>query len=183
MEYVEIDLKGFLLEGTFGNIELGMPKSYVEELIGEPDYWMIAQIERNQKDDSPIWRYGNIEFQFNLSNFLVAIYNDHLANGAIHGGPKIRLNTWFLKEKNMRLSKVREYLDKSETNYMIEHILELEAQKTILKIESGVCLWFADEDEEYRDIDSADDYILYGFERRGDNPAIADQFGQLSLPF
>ncbi len=166
---MDVDIKYFFRSGRLGQVELGMSKTTIEESVGEPDYWMIGQIERNQKDDSPIWRYGNIEFHFNSKNELISIFNDHLMSGSIYGGHKIRLEPWFLKEKYMSFQEVVTILTEAKMDFEVAEppgaTIEAEAPSLhvlSIKLKSGIELMFANEDDDYNCIEKREDIIWNG---------------------
>jgi hypothetical protein len=63
----------FLRTGSLGGISLGMRRTQVETLLGEPDDWGPAP-----KDlfHAPIWKYGSIELYFAEDDLLEMIFAD-----------------------------------------------------------------------------------------------------------
>lgn len=161
---ITVDLKNFLYTGRFGNIDLGMNKAQVEQSIGKPDYWMMTHFSRNEKENSPIWRYGNIEFHFDVNRKLVSIYNDHLVNAGIYGGVNIKLDCWVLLKENQKLVTIENQLDKEGFFYSKEYITKEEPSKIKVNLQSGVDLLFTSEKEDYTVIKGTANYLLYGFE-------------------
>ena len=160
-----INLKIFLQSGRFDDVRLGMDKKEVETILGTPDDWMIAHRERKLKESSPIWRYGNIEFHFAFTNKLVAIFNDYLASKSIHGGSNLDIETWIFNQPTIKtLSEVKNALEENLIFFRVKK--GMDEQQMILRLYSGVCLLFKDEDDDYNIIEDKEDFLLYAFEYR-----------------
>ncbi len=160
-----INLKAFLQSGQFDTVRLGMEKEEVENILGTPDDWMIANKERNRKENTPIWRYGNIEFHFDFTNKLVAIFNDYLASKSIHGGLNLQIETWIFNHPEIQtLREVKDVLEENAIFFRVRKGMDQQQMK--LRLYSGVCLLFRDEDDDYNIIEDPEDFLLYAFEYR-----------------
>lgn len=147
-----------------------MTKPEIETIIGEPDFWMIAQIDRNEKHTSPIWRFGNLELQFDQENMLSSIYNDHLIDAGIHGGNKLKVKPWFMRYKKQRFTKVLAKLDAASIKFdKKKEVIKIPDSPRIelrLHLDSEVELLFKNECDEDHLIKKEQDFLLYAFEKR-----------------
>lgn len=141
----KIKLKDFVLTGEFGPVKIGMTKTQVTELLGEPE------------DDADFGTgytgllYGWYEFFFETeSGILDSIQNDHLqADCSNHHemilfkNDKIEIDTWFLKlNQDITRREVKEIL----VNQKISFTEEDYWGSDIIRFESGVYLDFDNRD-------------------------------------
>lgn len=126
---IKIDLREFILDGTFDCLRLGVSKSWLQYNFVEPDDFLSGDNET--LSTSPIWRYGNIELHFNkdLLHFIFTDYVDEL-----DGGSNLHLEKWIFGEG--RKTKMEDWvtvLNRNLKNYQVIHRPELE--RSILCIE------------------------------------------------
>ena len=93
-----IDIKNFILTGSFGEIKLGMNKKQVKENLGNPEHFGPSRNKgKLTLENAVIWRYGTVEFYFTKSKTLGMIFCDYLDN--IHGGEMFSVDPWFFPLK------------------------------------------------------------------------------------
>lgn len=83
----------FIRTGAFGPVTLGLPRSQVRALLGEPDDWSA---EARNDDSAAIWKYGTTEFHF-YADRLWLIHSDEFHTP--HGGPQLELDPWELRRE------------------------------------------------------------------------------------
>ncbi|OAD40324.1 hypothetical protein [Polaribacter atrinae] len=91
---VDLDFLEFIKTGKFGFIKLGENKTEIESQGLPAENW----INGKSKENSRIWRYGNIEFHFNEKNELIQIFNDYISE--INGGESFFISDFWIFPNN-----------------------------------------------------------------------------------
>lgn len=146
LNMTHFSLKDFVLTGNFGPVKIGMHKTEVIEILGEPD------ADSNFGGGSAGLLYSWYEFFYDTKTKLIhAIQNDHLFNtGQYHKeaiewqNERIKLDLWFLKPtQNISRKAVEVHLMAEKISYRKELLIESE----ILRFDSGVYLDFLEEED------------------------------------
>ena len=125
-----IEIKSFILDGTFDCIKLDQSKGLILNNFPDPDC-------KEYKES--IWQYGALEFHFNKDT-LYTIWCDNLSN--LCACKSLRIEPWFLcGPSELSLEYVLSRLNKEHTNYSI--MFDEKLGNAVIKIrKSRVTLWF-----------------------------------------
>lgn len=101
MAKINLNLRDFILNGNFGQIELGISKNDLLAQGLNPEAWFAEK----SMEESTCWKYGDFEFYFDENMKLESIFTDYVAS-KIDGGNKIIITDWWLfKKKQITLKK------------------------------------------------------------------------------
>jgi len=128
---MQVNITELIENGIFGFIKIGDSKQDLLNNQLTPESWLRDY----NIDNSPIWRYGNIDFHFTDSNILTSITNNYVTE--INGGKPIQIiDRWIFKENNNpTLKEALDYLSllgldyKKETNNL--NIINIELKNGV----------------------------------------------------
>jgi hypothetical protein len=135
---ITIDLLEFIKTGQFDHIRIGQTRQWILNNFADPDDFQDSPDIYN----SPIWRFGNIEFHFNKDE-LFLIHSDYI--DTLDGGESLELKKWIFSEpQKLVLIYVLEQLNQERINFKVEHQASGELSVVnVTIIRSGVVLSFS----------------------------------------
>lgn len=90
---MDVDFKGFLVDGAFGSVPASAVKRDIENLLGAPDNFSA---DAKTYSGARIWKYGDIEFHFPDRTRLTLIHCDSVDSPPSGGTAlDIRGLSWF----------------------------------------------------------------------------------------
>lgn len=158
----DVSLKDFILTGNWGSIRLGLARTEVINLIGEPEDWLS---NAKNYSESVIWSYGNIEFYFDSSDKLEMIFTDYLEN--INGCQTFNMDSWFLSKskqknkKNLQLKTIRKILNKNKIRFKLNKVNTDKIEQYEMLFNSGVKIMFHKTDLNDNLIQVNDDKVFF----------------------
>jgi hypothetical protein len=95
---IRASLKDLVTDGQLGPIRLGIARSLIAELLGQPDDYSLNNDTRHRKRLPPaIWKYGDIELHFaDATDQLYLIFLEHFVIPS--GGAKLHLDPWIIQQ-------------------------------------------------------------------------------------
>lgn len=128
---VSVSLRDWLETGLFGPLRFGMPRTRVQELLGQP----TDTSARPTKNPTPtIWKYGDIELHFDAEGSLSLVYLDHFYVPS--GGGALVLDPWVVRG-GMACTALEKELDESGIKY---HLVDSPFEDNTTRIVVGPCV-------------------------------------------
>ncbi|QDT93260.1 hypothetical protein [Gimesia algae] len=117
---LEVSLEEFFRTGSFGPVQLGMPRKEINTLLGSTDMW--GPSDANSFKSATIWKYGDIEFYFNQDNRLYQIFSDDFE--IPESCAEMQLDPWVVRNK-MTAESFQDELKQAEIAFSIREISTL----------------------------------------------------------
>ena len=143
MPILEVKILDFCRNGAFGPIHLGITKSELEEILGEPSGWggVASWWPRHKKrrkhdlpySEYPIWVYDDLEFHFGEENQLYLIWCDGL-DRLKPEGDYLYLDLWLLDDTELSKKVLCRELTREGIEFKIEDFHDSHR----IQLESGV---------------------------------------------
>ena len=136
---LQLNLTEFLKTGTFGFINLGLTKAELESQLFPPEDWM-ERTKAHDKDNTPIWRYGNFELHFDEKQQVRCIFNDYVPH--LDGGESIQITDWWIIEPEVNSPTVLQALKSLNTLNLDFEKVTGQFDNVTFRLQSGVRLIF-----------------------------------------
>jgi len=140
---VHVSMLELIRTGHFGPFRHGMTHAALKELLGEPPLWG----PRDPVFDAKIWRYGEIEFHFDLDE-LFFIFSDH--DSLTDGGATLVIKPWEVRG-GMPRKEFEAALSEKRVPYSVNQD-RFEPSYTHLTTGSGIKFTFAEDQETQHDL-------------------------------
>ena len=129
----------FIRTGELGPLRIGLTRSEVRSLLGDPPQWVAAE----PKESSQIWRYGDVEFYF-ADETLVMIFADH--DDRNKGSDALIIDPWIVRQDLMRNEFERELIGQGIAFRSSQW--DIDPSQFHVKTDAGVTFSFVDEPED-----------------------------------
>lgn len=88
-----VSIEEFARTGRFGPIQLGVTRDTLRSIIGYPDCWSGS--DANSLETASIWKFGDIEFYFDVCDRLYMVYADNF--DVPSGGNAFSIEPWVVR--------------------------------------------------------------------------------------
>jgi hypothetical protein len=114
---LEVNLKEFFRTGSFGMIQLGMPRESVLSLLGPTVWW--GPSDAASFETATIWKYGDIEFYFSRADRLFQIFSDDFE--IPRGGETLQIDPWVIRNQ-MLAETLKAALDEAKIPFSMQDV-------------------------------------------------------------
>lgn len=135
---MKISLRDFAATGKFGDIEPGITRAAVRDILGSPPDWSAPF---DNFEAAAIWKYGDIEFYFS-DDVLWMIFTDDFE--IPRGCAQFELDAWEVK-RDCTPSQMEQYLSTARINYRVEVFPYIDNGVRLI-CENGTTMTFGSED-------------------------------------